>query len=54
VGRAWPKLRARSVPRETDPALYTPQFYDPAKPFGGNVRLNDLWAQSKRPAYRRI
>jgi predicted phage terminase large subunit-like protein len=54
VGRAWPKLRARSVPRETDPALYTPQPYDPAKPFGGNVRLNDLWQQSRRPAYRRI
>jgi predicted phage terminase large subunit-like protein len=55
VGRAWPKLRARTVPRDdgSDPA-FAAVPYDPAKPFGGNVRLNDLWQQSRAPAYRRI
>jgi len=28
--------------------------YDPKAPFGGNVRLNDLWDQTTRPANTRI
>jgi hypothetical protein len=30
------------------------QAYDPKKPFGGNVRLNDLWETQPRYRYRRI
>jgi phage terminase large subunit len=35
----------RVTPRNSDPA------YDPTKPFGGNVRLNDLWEQTFNHTY---